>query len=163
MLCGCEPVQASQKLQELLSAEHDLNNRLLILSSDFLRTKQTAEIIHSHLKPKEPIRYELLLRERWFGSLDMTKIRPDAPVRQLDKTDPSSKKYKHETIMEVILRMSRLVQQLDQEKKGCIYILVSHGDPLQLLHTVFLGLNPEKFEDHPYIGNGDVRELIETV
>ena len=92
----------------------------------------------------------------------MVEFTPDNPVRLLDRTDVSSKKYNHESVMDVVLRMNRLVKQLDNEREGCIYVFISHGDPLQLLHTTFLGLGPEKFLEHPYITNGEIRELINT-
>ena len=153
----------AQTLQQLLSADKDLDNRLYVVSSVFLRAKQTAEIIHSHLHAKYPIRFNSGLNERWFGSFDMKKVADAAPVRELDETDPTSKKYDHESVAEVMLRMSRLVLQLDKETKGCIYVIVSHGDPLQLLYTAFLGLDPDKYRSHPFIKNCELRELVDSV
>lgn len=92
----------------------------------------------------------------------MKKVADAHLVRELDQTDPTSKKYGHESIAEVMLRMSQVVLQLDKETKGCIYVIVSHGDPLQLLHTAFLGLDPEKYRSHPFIKNCEVRELADT-
>ena len=92
----------------------------------------------------------------------MKKVADAAPVRELDTTDPTSKKYGHESVAEVMLRMSRVVLQLDKETKSCVYVIVSHGDPLQLLHTAFLGLNPDQYRSHPFIKNCEIRELVDA-
>jgi len=47
----------------------------VVVSSDFKRTRETAEILHAHLLAKTPIRFEKALRERWYGAFDMMPSR----------------------------------------------------------------------------------------
>ena len=124
--------------------------------------KQTAEIIHAELGVKASIEYKESLRERGLGKWDMG---PGSIVEEMwakDAADPTHKYNGVESVMEMVLRMSRLVQQLDREFEDHIIILVSHGDPCQCLHTVFIGLSPGEFRKLPDFKNCEIRELVES-
>ena len=149
-------------MKSLLSLEDDLSEKVLVVSSDFLRTKETAEIIHSNLVIKQPIRFETALRERRMGDLDMTS--DFNVVRKLwshDRVDPTHNEYGAESVMEMVVRMSHLIQQLDKEYAGRIIVMISHGDPSQCIHTVFMGLSPSEFRTQPGFQNCEIRQLLE--
>ena len=131
----------------------------MVISSDFRRTRETAEILHAHLQVKTPIRFEEALRERQFGPLDMTAGQNYHKISELDKDDPAHTKYGNESVMSVVLRTSRLVKKLDEEYEHQIILLVSHMDPLQILITTFLGISPSEHRTLPYLGNCSIREL----
>ena len=138
----------------------DLANNIIIVSSDFKRTYETAEILHSELQLEQPIRFEIALRERGIGDLDMTHNWDGIKqVWALDETDPTHNEFNCESVTTVTLRTSRLVHSLDKEYSNKVIILVSHGAPLQCLHSLF---SPSEFRKHPGIKNGEIRHLKET-
>ena len=131
----------------------------MIVSSDFKRTRETAEILHTQLQVKTPLRFEEALRERYYGPLDMKPIENECQVAELDRDDPTHTKYGNESVMAVVLRTSRLVKTLDEDYKDKIIILVSHMDPLQILATTFLGMSPGEHRSLPFLGNCSIKEL----
>ena len=135
---------------------------MLIVSSDFKRAKETAEIVHANLGIKEPVQFETRLRERWFGSLDMQDLDNGncKNVWELDEADPTHNEFGVESVMEMVLRMSHVIQRLDKEHDNRIIVLVSHGDPCQCIHTVFEGVSPNEFrKDRQGMKNCEIREL----
>ena len=134
----------------------DSLNKLVIVSSDFRRTRETAEILHSELQVEHPIRFEIALRERLLGSVQYDDMHQ---LWALDEADPTHNQFNCESVMMMTLRTSRLVQTLDREYDNQTIILVSHGDPCQCLHTLFIGLNPNEFRTHPGMKNCEIRQL----
>jgi probable phosphoglycerate mutase len=122
-----QALQAAERFKSefLPPLVNDISKDVVIVSSDFLRTHQTAEILHSQLHPEAPIRYEIGLRERWYGDLDMTK--DFFKIFDLDHEDPTHTYRGSESLVAVVLRTTRLVQQLDKEYSDKVIILVSHG------------------------------------
>ena len=131
-----------------------------MFSSDFLRVKQTAETIHKELGIVEPLKLEEALRERRLGKWDMCPGKVVEEMWSRDAIDPTHKYNDVESVMEMVLRMSRLVKQLDSQFEDRIIVLCSHGDPCQILHTVFIGLPPNEFRNQPDYKNCEIRELI---
>ena len=64
--------------------------------------------------------------------------------------------------MSVALRTSRLLRGLEEEYKGKAIVLVSHGDTLQILSTLFFGTAPNEHRTVPSLAPSQVRELIDT-
>ncbi len=142
----------------MLSSEHNLNEKLVLVSSDFKRTRETAEILHSCLNVKDPIRFEPALRERGLG--DLVEYHSVHKMWSLDYADPTHTSYNVESLMHMVSRLSNIVQQLDNEYNDRIIIMVSHGDPCQCIYTVFMGLSPNEFRKGPDdMKNCDIREL----
>lgn len=152
------------KLESIFSESNpvgeNLSEKLVIITSDFRRARETAEIIHDHFKVKAPIRAETALRERGFGDLNLTKGNNAVIVFEQDYIDPTHKLSGCESVTEMVLRMSRLVNDLDKEFNERIIILVSHGDPLLTLWAIFQGVPPnERLHHLKGFGNCDIREL----
>lgn len=133
----------------------------MIVSSDFKRTRETAEILHTQLQVETPLRFEEALRERYYGPFDMKPIENECQVAELDRDDPTHTKYGNESVMAVVLRVSRLVKALDEDYKNKIILLVSHMDPLQILTTIFLGMSPGEHRSLPELGNCNIKELCD--
>ena len=154
--------QAAENLRRLLVSEDgNISARVLVVSSDFKRTRETAEIIHSELRVMSPLRFETGLRERRFGEFDMTCDQNYNVVVKQDASDPTHASNGCESVVSVVRRISGVVQELDSEAEKMIYILVSHGDPLCLLSMAFLGLPPNERIKSPMLDNGGVMELKE--
>ena len=145
----------------MLHSEHCLPEKLVIASSDFKRARETAEILHSQLQVKAPLRLEPALRERGFGTFHMTEAANYQKVWDVDVVDPTHTDFGNESVMDVVMRTSRLLQSLDDEFTDRIIILVSHGDTLQILSTLFFGCSPPEHRTLPNLDNCDIRELKE--
>ena len=152
--------QAADRLRRLLISEDgNISGRTIVVSSDFKRARETAEIIHSELRLTSPLRLEPGLRERGFGEFDMTADQNYSIALKNDESDPTHTLNGCESVMSVVLRMSRVVQKLDSEADEAIYILVSHGDPLCLLCMAFQGLAPNERSKAPMLDNAGVMEM----
>mgnify|MGYP000199750080 CR=1 FL=1 len=108
-----------------------------ILHSDFRRTTETAERIAQHfdlLLDAEP-----RLRERHFGAFEGKGDDGYLEVWARDAQDPSHRHAGVEAVAEVATRTAGLIADLEQRHAGETFLLVSHGDPLQILLTALEG------------------------
>ena len=139
-------MQACSKFESLIHIdEHDvIAEKLVVIASDFKRTVETAIIIHEHFQVKAPLRLEPALRERGFGGYHLTSESNAITIFKRDYEDPTHKDNGCESLMEMVLRLSRLLQSLDEEFDDKILLLVSHGDPLLALFAVCSGVPPNE-------------------
>ena len=139
-------MQACRKFESLIHIDkHDvIAEKLVIITSDFRRTVETATIIHEHFQVKTPLRQEPALRERGFGGYHLTSESNAITIFKRDYEDPTHKDNGCESLMEMVLRLSRLLQSLDEEFDDKILLLVSHGDPLLALFAVCSGVPPNE-------------------
>ena len=138
---------------------------IIIVSSDFTRTRETAEIIHQTLQPKTPLRLDTNLRERDMGDMDLLEVSKTMTPNlyelwRKDEDDINTAQHNAESVATVAVRMSSAVKSVNQEFEGKVVILVSHQDPLHILHALFVGWPLAKHKKQtPPIGNCNVREL----
>lgn len=159
-------IQACSRFESLLAADlhGHISEKLVIISSDFKRTVETATIIHEHFQVRTPLRLEPALRERGFGGYHLTSESNAITVFRRDYEDPTHKDNGCESLMEMVMRLSRLVQSLDEEYTDKIILLVSHGDPVLTLFAVSSGVQPnERWTRLPHFTNCDLRELPNIV
>ncbi|WP_290904293.1 histidine phosphatase family protein [Halomonas sp.] len=104
-----------------------------LLHSDFRRTTETAEWIGRHfgllLAPHAG------LRERSFGDLEGLSDDRYPDIWALDANDPRHRAFGVESVTRVADRMLAVIAALEAETQGETILLVSHGDPLQILLT----------------------------
>ena len=153
--------QAAQKLRKLLASEEDLSEKIIIETSDFLRTKETADIVHECLQVKTSLRQEPGLRERCLGDYDR---KPDPNIKQIwveDEADPTHTNNDVESVIAVARRMAQVVQTLNDEFEGRVLVLVSHQESLHILQALFIGvpLNLHCKGTSLPIGTCDIREM----
>lgn len=108
-----------------------------LLHSDFLRTAETAERVAAHFGL--PLTAEPRLRERHFGELEGQSDARYAEVWALDAQDPTLRQGGVEAVVEVAARMREVIDELERDHRGETILLVSHGDPLQILLTALEG------------------------
>lgn len=108
-----------------------------ILHSDFLRTTETAARIARHFGLR--LEVEPRLRERYFGAFEGEGDDGYAEVWARDALDPAHRHAGVEAVAEVAARMREVIEHLEQRHAGETLLLVSHGDPLQILLTVLEG------------------------
>ena len=154
--------RAGEKLKSLLACEQDVAGRTVVVTSDFKRARETAEIIHSELEVRAPLRTEVALRERDMGRLDMQLA--DDKLWNLwarDMVDPAHTEYGNESLLDVIERTMEALRRLSAERTDGVILMVTHGDPALILRGAFLGIVPEKIRSEvPYFENCDVVELV---
>jgi broad specificity phosphatase PhoE len=104
-----------------------------ILHSDFLRTTETAARVAQRF---DLVLYpEPRLRERHFGEFEGQPDKRYPEVWALDARDPAHRRFGVESVASVAERMQGVIASLERELSGETILLVSHGDPLQILLT----------------------------
>ena len=129
----------------------------VICSSDFARARQTAEIVRARLGAGEVI-VTPALRERSFGDLEGTPAAGYAKVWAADEAG-AAPVGGVEPAAAVLDRVTALVAGLDRRYAGRGILLVSHGDPLQILEAGFLRLDPSRHRRVPPLSTAEIREL----
>ncbi|EHA17168.1 hypothetical protein HAL1_03202 [Halomonas sp. HAL1] len=104
-----------------------------VVHSDFLRTTQTAAQVASAFKLEMAV--DKRLRERYFGEFDGQTDAHYPDVWALDSLNADHAHHQVEAVSSVAARMSAVMEGLEQQYTGEIILLVSHGDPLQILLT----------------------------
>ncbi len=152
---GREEVRESTK-----NAKRDyiLNSDTVIISSDFTRTRETAEIAANMLSV-EIITTTPKLRERFFGTWDGTSSSNYQNVWDDDIYDADNSNNSVESIESVLNRVTKLIDELENMYTGKNIILVSHGDTLQILQTAFAGVAPSTHRSLAHLGTAEIRAL----
>jgi probable phosphoglycerate mutase len=101
-----------------------------------------------------------LLRERNFGELELHSDSAYRGIWQLDALDADHRQSRVESVNQVLERLTRLVRSLEEHHNGRDILLVSHGDPLQILQTAFMRADARKHRVIvPPLQNAEVRTL----
>ena len=148
---------AAELRSGLLASKNTLPGIARIYSSDFLRTQQTATLASEifgasvELSPR--------LRERGFGDFEGQSSDHYHRVWEQDAVDPAHTHWNVESVQSVAARMTECVLEIDQSGTGETYLLVSHGDPLQILITAAQGDDLRQHRRIEPLGTGEVRRL----
>ncbi|MBN1534049.1 MAG: histidine phosphatase family protein [Spirochaetes bacterium] len=135
----------------------DIGMLTAIRSSDFLRARETAEIV-SFLTGATVTESELL-RERYFGSFEGQPDSRYAEIWERDRLDGNNCQGGVESPAAVAERMTREIAACESEYREGLILLVSHGDPLQILEVVARGIGPERHRSIPPLAHGELRRL----
>ncbi|KAJ6793278.1 Uncharacterized protein M6B38_111920 [Iris pallida] len=161
-----EGVEQARSAGELFSKELKDGNILLenvrICYSPFSRTTQTAEVVANVLGiPFQSSQCKVMveLRERFFGpSFELLSHDKYPEIWALDAKDPFMPPEGGESVSHVVSRLSKALENIETECQGCAILVVSHGDPLQILQAI---LHAAKL-DHTSQVDG-VSSIIEAV
>jgi broad specificity phosphatase PhoE len=138
--------------------------KIKIFSSPFLRTIETANILLNELNDNN-IHSEIIindnLRERNFGIFEL-KSGPESysKVWKMEESNTLENEYKElqiETCEEVKSRMCNVINEIEQQEHHLIAILISHGDPLQILQTAFENIDANLHRSLGYLGVAEWR------
>jgi broad specificity phosphatase PhoE len=132
-----------------------LDGKTIIISSDFLRTKETANIAKDILKTG-PVILSQKLRERDFGKYDKTNVDDYIKGYGTNKDNITKNIESPEKIED---RVTSAVKELETKYKDKNILIVSHGDVLQILQTIFKKIPLTDFRSLPYIDTGEIRHL----
>lgn len=141
-----------------------LTKSTIVLSSDFLRARETAEIV-CRLVEAAPVRIDPRLRERACGEMEGRILGPDlgariiAEVTASDHSDPTKSLYGLETASAVQERFTSLVVELESASSGCVYLLVCHGDLLRVALASVSKVSPGEHWRFGHISNAAIYHL----
>ncbi|MDO8669794.1 MAG: class I tRNA ligase family protein [Candidatus Buchananbacteria bacterium] len=145
--------QAAKKLKDL--------NIYLIISSEVLRSKQTAEIMADELKIK--LAFDDRLNEVDPGELQGQSDSDETAAELLKEWQRKSTFQfpQGESSAQVEARMFSLWKEINKNHAGKNVLLVSHGDNIRILAGKLAGLKPANIFDSPMLENTDTVKLAE--
>lgn len=152
---GRAQVRASLAQSEGLSAG------TRILSSDFARARETAEQVQ-RLLGAAAVELRVELRERFFGSWEGQANDAYERVWAEDARDDAHGEWGVESAQAVLARTTGLVRDLEASHHGETFLLVSHGDALQILLTGFLGLPAGTHRQREHWAPAEIRRLVQA-
>lgn len=114
----------------------------LIFSSDFLRTRQTAEIAGQKLGLE--VNFDKRLRDINWGIFCDGPIKNYRRIFYSKKQRFSKRPPKGENWHDVKKRMLDFIKEMERKYKNKTILIVSHGDPLWLLYGTLKGLNEKR-------------------
>jgi len=159
---GCDGYGLSELGREQahrLAAASGLGPETRVICSDFLRTRQTAEIAAAALGCPPPV-LDPRLRERFFGQLEGTSAGNYAPVWARDERDEDGDGV--ESCAHLTARLCSLVEELEGRESGQCFLLVSHGDPLRFLQLKARGRPTREHQTIRHFAPAEIRALGEA-
>lgn len=127
-------------LQQLKESNIELD-KVRICYSPFSRTTHTARVVAKVLNlPFDAPQCKMMedLRERYFGPTFELKSHDKYPeIWALDEKDPFMGPEGGESADDVVSRLATAMKSMEAEYQRCAILVVSHGDPLQMLQNVF--------------------------
>ena len=160
---GCEDYGLSESgktdiVSKLTGYVETLGERVLVVSSDFLRTKETAKLLASELGVE--LRLSKRLRERFFGTFEGQANSNYQRVWDRDCKENNTADWNVESLDSVGQRMLSEAAASNESVENQSIVLVSHGDPLQILETELLGLPLSSHRDRKALKPGELRRLV---
>mmetsp|Transcript_9386 Transcript_9386/g.15318 ORF Transcript_9386/g.15318 Transcript_9386/m.15318 type:complete len:233 (+) Transcript_9386:167-865(+) len=131
---------------------------IVIVASDFLRTRGTADVISKHLGV--PVITSERIRERFFGTLDGESDENYQKVWDHDQYSVFHTEYQVESVHALLSRAATYIVDLDKMYSGKTIVVVAHGDVLQIVRTAFENkLPPALHREGPHLQTGSVTRL----
>jgi broad specificity phosphatase PhoE len=158
---GEEEVQKSID-EALLEGTFDFAKPVVIFSSPFLRARETAEMVMKSVDSSEVV-VTNALRERYYGKLEKASVGNYQTAWENDRRSIQQTQHNVENVVTVLHRMTWLVDSLERgtapgETKNVL--LVSHGDPLDILQTAFERKSPMHHRRAIFpLQTGEIRKL----
>lgn len=172
---GLSPVgkdQAAQAGDDIVERVRGTQKPVLLLASDLLRAKETAEIVRDKLDQagiplyeieeiqlKRGMVIETRLRERWFGEWDETSDSNYPNVWKDDALDPDHTWKGVESVNQVMERTTQCITEWDDKVEQCFILCVAHGDVLQILQTAFSKMDGSQHRTLEHLETAKLRQL----
>jgi probable phosphoglycerate mutase len=150
--------QARNSTAASVNSGSSLNADTIVISSDFLRARQTAEEARGVLGAA-PIEFDTRLRERRFGNYEGMLYSSYTTLPQDDLVNPFGKPNNVESVIEVLDRTTSLIAELEARFSGKTILLVAHGDPLGILQAGFARVFPGEFRHITKFQNAEIRQM----
>lgn len=149
--------KGKNQVKNVINLVEELGDSVRIYSSDFLRARETAQIVHSGLNLQKPVQLTPLLRERFFGKLNGSTDDNYQRIWDLDANNPDHRECGAESVNDVIRRTLELIRALEKRHSSTSIVLVAHGDILQILQTWFEGVNPALHRELSHLQTAELR------
>ncbi|MFT5572063.1 MAG: broad specificity phosphatase PhoE [Cryomorphaceae bacterium] len=137
-----------------------LDHNTIIISSDYARARDTAEIMSDVLDCAAKVELEPLLRERDFGEFELQDQQYYQTVWKNDLQQPEITHHGVEMVNMVTSRVIKLRAKLEQRFCDRQILLVGHGDVLQMTLAQCHGINPRFHRSLVHIGNAEIRSMV---
>lgn len=137
-----------------------LDDAMHIVSSDFKRAHESADIACKLLTSKYPVKLDVRLRERDFGDFELKNNVHYQTVWDNDAIDSSHTIDNAESADAVMQRATELVLELENDHQNEIFLLVAHGDTIQILQTAFKKYPASKQREMKHLETAEIRLLI---
>ena len=152
--------QVKRRSQEIKGFDIDK-----IYASDFLRTKQTAEIVKKNIEFSEEIKFDKRLRDLDLGVWHDRKKKEFYDKFPINKDFFNTKPKEGESWTDVLNRMIDALKDIDKNNRQANILIISHGDPLWLLEGRIKNkskeeLIKEKKSKEGFIKTGELRKII---
>ena len=131
----------------------------IIVSSDFCRARESAEIAAQSIDAAEAINLDPRLRERNFGELELTADSGYADVWKADAENPDQQLMGVESVNQVMQRVTSVIVEYESRFANTSILLVSHGDALQILETAFARMDGSAHRQLEHLHTAQIREL----
>jgi len=154
---GLTNVGAEQVMRAALNTR--LDRTTLIVSSDYKRAVETANIMASVIDCENDTILDERLRERRFGDWELQDHANYEVVWKTDLTSPEKSINGVETVKNTLTRSLSLITDFEKRHNDRNILLVSHGDVLQILLAHHHNINPRFHRSLAGIGNADIRSL----
>jgi probable phosphoglycerate mutase len=138
---------------------NEINSTTRIISSDFKRAQETAELVHQLLSNNYTVTLDARLRERDFGNFELQSNINYQTVWDNDATDPSHTFDNTESANAVMQRATELVASFENDYEGETFLLVAHGDTLQILQAAFKKYPASKQREMKHLETAEIRKL----
>ncbi|KAF3641367.1 hypothetical protein T459_34618 [Capsicum annuum] len=153
---------AGESFLKVLKEDNIPLENVRICYSPFSRTTHTAQVVASVLDISFEGPQCLVLddlRERFFGPSYELKSHDKYPdIWALDEKDPFMQPEGGESVADVVSRLTNALIKMESQFQGCMVLVVSHGDPLQIFQTI---LNAAK--DYKGSCENDLTSRIQAV
>lgn len=136
-----------------------IHDEIIICSSDFQRTRETSEILKKNWNRPEII-FTSKLRERFFGVFEGKSNENYEKIWEMDIKGGDISNQSIESPEEVAQRVEDFIAEIENQFNGKTVFLISHGDCLQILQAVKLGLSPRNHRSVPHLNVAEIRELV---
>lgn len=145
--------QAAQKLRM-----SDELRDVAIVSSPFRRATETSVELSRVFATEHQVDWRI--RERDFGIYESMSDEHYEAVWENDRDNLRSDHFLVEPVVSVVLRVSQLLIELDEEPADRPVILVSHGDVISICWSYFAGLDLALHREFGAIETGTAREIV---
>jgi broad specificity phosphatase PhoE len=152
--------QGVMQVRDSVQSDLRFDSNLLIVSSDFKRARESAEIAHQLLDCVRPLQFDERLRERNFGDWELTSDNAYAIVWSKDELSSDNVENGVESPNQVMQRLSELVYEYEKELSAATILMVSHGDALQILQTAFSKRDASTHRQQQHLQTGEIRRLM---
>ncbi len=147
-----------QQVSDAIEREARLDANTRILSSDFRRARESAAIAHAALGCSVKPEFDPRLRERGFGEFELGGDDAYELVWQQDEISAEQSWRGVESANRVMQRVTSLIVDCENRMQGVTWLLVSHGDILQILLTAFAREPASAHRRQPHLQTAEIRE-----